>query len=99
MAAASHSKYGVRAAAAAIAVALLLPGQVLAGGYVNCFGGGLLYTMGTTTGFQYHYVAGLGTTPNLGSGHQQKYWGYQIGNYEWDVWGAGVTSESAACPI
>lgn len=78
-------------------LALAVPTTALAGGSVNCSHYGRLYTFGNSTSSQYHTVQGLGTTGNLGSGYESYYWGYHSGWKNWDVYGAGVTSENASC--
>lgn len=70
----------------------------IAGGNVDCRGGGSLYTQGESIGQQYHWVDPFGHTPNLGAGYNQVYWGYFTGNFDWDVYGTGIISENAVCP-
>lgn len=88
------------AMAASLALVLTLPMTALAGGSVNCGSYSRMYTNGYATGpEQYHWVASIGESPNLGSGSKQRYWGYQTGIQYWDVYGIGITSESANCFI
>jgi hypothetical protein len=85
------------ALALALLLVILLAVPALAGGTVNCMGGGNLTTIGKSTVSQQHSVSGIGTTPDLGPGYIHVNWGWHTSSYQWDVFGTGVYYESARC--
>lgn len=94
-----HSRRWLGSLAAAVLLTIAVPMAALAGGTVNCGSGNLLFTYGTATTSQYHWIDGLGSTGNLGPGSKSRNWGTQSGSKNWDVYGVGITSESANCFI
>lgn len=83
-----------------VVMVVFMAAPAAAGGTVSCGSGGYLFTMGKSTGAQYHWVDDYGLVgPLTPGGTWSVSWGLKSGTHQWDVWGIGVYWENSVCPI